>query len=317
MSVQTSIIAAILPVSAYLFFLWQADRFERESFPDILKHFFWGALGAVFLSLLGGKFYSGLLEIFIPRGNRLHFIESVYLAPLFEELSKAAFILFSIRWRKIDNVTDGLIYGGSIGLGFGMIENLFYFLLFSGEITLFEWIKLILFRSFFSAIMHGISTGAFGACAAKARFTRQYPSFLYYFAGISIAVFIHFIWNLSVSFDISFIFGLIFLLLMVALFIIYFLKQRTAERKIIIAELQEECDKGIIPYHHIPILTSKLKDKKGWIKEEIRKEYSNTAIKLAFRKYQVKNTNKDFDFYKKGVNFYKTKLLEITGANEI
>ena len=91
MSVQASLIAAILPISAYLFFLWHADRFEKESFADIMKHFIWGALGAVFLSLLGGKIYSNLLEFIIPKGNRLLFIESIFFCSIVRGVVKGGF----------------------------------------------------------------------------------------------------------------------------------------------------------------------------------------------------------------------------------
>ena len=314
MSVQASFLAAVLPISAYLFFLWYADRFERESFLDILKHFFWGALGAVFLSLLGGKIYSNILEFFIPKGEKLLFIESIFMAPLFEELSKATFLFLTLRSRKIDNVTDGLIFGGSIGLGFGMVENFFYFILFSSNMK--EWILLVLFRTFFSALMHTISTATAGAFFAKSLYSGSSSKILFYTAGISLAILIHFIWNISVTYESSFYLGLVLMLILIGLFITYFLKQRTYERKIIINELKEECDEGIIPYHHLPILTSAMKDKKGWINEDIRKEYVESATKLAFRKDQLKKVNKDFDFYKKGIMFYKNRLIELAQNDE-
>ncbi len=314
MSVQASFLAAVLPISAYLFFLWYADRFERESFLDLLKHFFWGALGAVFLSLLGGKFYSNILEFFIPKGEKLLFIESIFLAPLFEEFSKAAFLILTLRSKKLDNVTDGLIFGGSIGLGFGMVENFFYFILFSSNIK--DWVLLVLFRTFFSAVMHTISTAAAGAFFAKTLYSGHIPKSLFYAAGISLAVLIHFIWNISVTYEGSFYLGLLLMLILTTLFIIYFSMQRTHERKIIVNELKEECDEGIIPYHYLPILTSAMKDKKGWISEKIRKDYVESATKLAFRKDQLKKVNKDFDFYKKGIMFYKNRLIELVQNDE-
>lgn len=314
MSIQASILAAVMPISAYLFFLWYADRFERESFIDILKHFFWGAMGAVLLSLLGGKLYSNILEFFIPKGDKLQLIESIYMAPLFEEFSKAAFLFLTLRLKKIDNVTDGLIYGGSIGLGFGMVENFFYFVLFSTNTQ--DWLILVFFRTFFSAIMHTIATASAGAFFAKSLYSKFSGRRLFYLAGISSAILIHFIWNLSVSYESSFYLGLVLMIIFISLFIIYFLKQRTHERTIILTELRPECDEQIIPYHHLPILTSKMKDKKGWIDEKIRKEYIDSAIKLAFRKDQLKKVNKNFDFYEKEIIFYKNRLIEMAQEYE-
>jgi RsiW-degrading membrane proteinase PrsW (M82 family) len=314
MPVQISILAAVLPISAYLFFIWHADRFERESVSDILKHFIWGALGAVFLSLLGGQVFNHLLELFIPKGNKLVFIESIYLAPVIEEFSKALFLFFTIRSKKIDNVTDGLIYGGSIGLGFGMVENFFYYVL-SGSAPV-EWIMLVLLRTFFAALMHAISTASVGAFAAKAVYAPLSKRLPICLAGLVLATAIHFIWNLSISFEFSYYLGILFMSILISLFITYFLRQRTIERKIIINELKEECDEGIIPYHYLPILSSKMKDRKGWIDEKIRNEYSNAAIKLAFRKSQSKLTVKDPEFFRKEALFYKNRLIELTSLDE-
>ncbi len=310
MSIQASILAAILPVAVYLFFLWRADRFEKESFPDLLLHFFWGALGAVVLSLLAGKAYSYFLEFLIPRGNKLFFIESVYMAPLFEELSKAAFLIYTVRSKKIDNVTDGLIYGASIGLGFGMVENFFYFLLYDSAV--WDWISVVLLRSFFSAVMHTVASAAVGALVAKAIFNPSRKSVFFFFGGLILASFIHFIWNLSISFEYSYYLGILFMLILTVLFVVYFRKQIAEERKTILTELQEECEEGLIPYHHLPILSSGLKDKKGWVKEEIRTNYTETAIKLAYRKKQLKNSGNKSPFYQKEVAYYKSKLMELS-----
>ena len=314
MQVQASIIAAVLPISIYLVFLWQADRFERESFSDILKHFLWGALGAVFLSLAGGKFYSNLLELFLPRGNRLTLLESIYFAPVFEEASKAIFLFYTISSKKIDNVTDGLVYGGSIGLGFGMIENFFYFLLFdfAGD----SWITLVVMRSVFSAVMHAVSTAAMGAFIAKALYSGKRPKILFYISGLFSAILIHFIWNLSVSFEFSFYLGIIFMSILIALFIIYFFRQKSIEKKIIITELQEECDTGLLPYHYLPIISSGNKDKKGWIDERIRNEYSNAAVKLALRKNQMKTSGRNLLFFEKEIEYYRNKIQELSGKYE-
>jgi RsiW-degrading membrane proteinase PrsW (M82 family) len=314
MSVQASLIAAVLPISAYLFFLWRADRFEKESIVDLLKHFLWGALGAVFLSLLGGKFYSYILEFFIPKGPKLQFIESTYMAPLFEEMSKAVFLIYSFSRRKVDDMTDGMVYGGTIGLGFGMVENFFYFNIFNTSAT--EWILVVLLRSLFPAAMHTIASATVGAFSAKALFEKGKLKYLLFTAGLSLAVFIHFIWNLSTSFEFSYYYGILFMLIIAGMFLTFFSFQVNEERKIIIRELKEECETGLIPYHYLPVLASKMKDEKGWIEEEIRNEYIEAAIKLAFRKNQLKKAVNDLHFFEKEVLFYKNRLLELSNKTE-
>ena len=163
--------------------------------------------------------------------------------------------------------------------------------------------------------MHTISTASMGAFTAKAIFSHNPLKSFYLLAGISCAVSIHFVWNLSVSFDFSWYLGLVLMAILISLFITYFLRQRTIERRIIVNELREECDEGIIPYHHLPILTSKMKDKKGWISEDIRNDYTNTAIKLAFRKNQLKKKLKDAGFFEKETAYYRNKLIELSNKD--
>jgi len=53
---------------------------------------------------------------------------AVLVAPLVEETTKGIYLFKTAKGFEIDNITDGLVYGGAIGLGFGMTENFFYFL---------------------------------------------------------------------------------------------------------------------------------------------------------------------------------------------
>ena len=120
--------------------------------------------------------------------------------------------------------------------------------------------------------------------------TETFPKFLLPISGYLLAVLIHFMWNLSVSFEATFLFGLLFLLLMIVLFFIIFIMSLAHEKKIILRELSNEEDISLILPDHIEILSSLKRNRKGWIKEEFRKEYSKIAIKYAFRKHQLSNS---------------------------
>ena len=61
------------------------------------------------------------------------------------------------------------------------------------------------------------------------------------------------------------------------------------ERRIITSELLPECNAGLIPFSHLHILSSNLHFKHGWIDEHIRKPYCRYAIRLAFKKHELKN----------------------------
>ena len=58
----------------------------------------------------------------------------VLVAPLVEEPCKALFLAYVIWNRHFDNMTDGFVYGAAAGLGFGMTENLLYFVSACGDL---------------------------------------------------------------------------------------------------------------------------------------------------------------------------------------
>lgn len=123
-----SLLAAGIPSLLYaLAFAW-ADRHEREPLWLMIVVFFWGALPAVILSLIGG----GLAEALFPL-EKGTFLAAAYggsfVAPVVEETAKGA-ILFGIyrfMHHEFDGLLDGLTYGALVGFGFGMTEDFFYY----------------------------------------------------------------------------------------------------------------------------------------------------------------------------------------------
>ncbi|MFA3781976.1 PrsW family intramembrane metalloprotease [Melioribacteraceae bacterium 4301-Me] len=271
----------------YLIIIWKMDKYEREPLINVIVHFLWGAFGAIFFAVAGSSFFNFL---FATKNNTPPLIvQSVIFAPFTEEIAKGSFLLKTVTDKKFDNLIDGLVYGGAIGLGFGMTENFIYYL--SYGTTFYAWLQLVIIRSGFSAVMHCISTAALGAFLAIAKFSENSIKFLLPIFGFLIAMVIHSIWNLSVSFVNTYIWGTIFIFLLIIFFISLFKFFIVKERKIILRELTEEANMNLIPFSHLSILSSKSRLKKGWIDERIRKLYVRTAIKLAFRKAQFKISN--------------------------
>ena len=85
------------------------------------------------------------------------------------------------------------------------------------------------------------------------------------------------------------------------------------EKKIILTELKEESENGLIPESHLVILSSASRDRKGWLDEKIRKTYIKAATSLAFRKVQQRNSNGASKlYYQMDIDNYRTfigKLL--------
>ena len=289
MLIIASALAAVIPMSIYLVLIWKFDRYDREPFKLVLINYLWGALGAIVLALIGSMIITIILAIFIKDEVQLAKFSAVAVAPIVEEITKGFFLLITVANRKFDNITDGIVYGGAIGLGFGMTENFLYFITYGNNVP--SWIMLVIIRSLFSAVMHCVSTATLGAFFGYAKFKPLPKKFVYGFAGLIIAMMIHSIWNFSLSFEKMAPMGFLFILISIIIFIITFSLSLKRERKIIYNELKEEADNGLIPQLHLEILSSPKREKKGWLDERIRKVYIKAATTLAFRKMELKSSS--------------------------
>lgn len=304
MLVLFSAIAAIVPMFLYLFLIWKFDRYDREPFKFLLVNYLWGALGAIVLSLIGSLIITALLSIIIKDSVQLNRFGSIIVAPIVEETTKGFFLLITVASRKFDNITDGIVYGGAIGLGFGMTENFFYFISFSQSVP--SWIMLVIVRSLFSGVMHCVSTATLGAFFGYAKFKPMLQRVVFGMIGLLIAMTIHAIWNFSLNFEEIAPLGFLFLFISIIIFIITFSLSIKSERKIIRDELKEEADTGLIPQLHLEILSSPKRERKGWLDEKIRKVYIKAATTLAFRKIQLRNSNgASRVFYERDVENYR------------
>jgi len=147
--------------------------------------------------------------------------------------------------------------------------------------------------------MHLIATASFGAFIAMRKFSNNKKRNLLPIAGFVIAILIHFLWNLSVSFSFTSIFGYLFLLLVIAVFFIVFKLSLKKEVEIIETELISED----IPSNIKAELLSITNSRKKRIEQSSNKEYISLAVKLAFRKRQLLTANNRYR------NFYYCKIV--------
>jgi len=231
-----------------------------------------------------------------------------------EEFTKGLFLLITIVNKKFDNITDGIVYGGAIGLGFGMTENFLYFVTYGESIS--NWIMLVIVRSLFSAVMHCVSTATLGAFLGSAKFKSSSKKVLYALIGFFIAAMIHSIWNFSLSYEKIAPIGFLFMFISIIIFISVFSISLHGERRIIFNELKEESDNGVIPESHLVILSSPQRERKGWLDERTRIPYIKAATTLAFRKVQLRNSSgASKAYYELDVENYRDfikKLLQNT-----
>ena len=299
-----SAFAAIIPMLLYLVLIWKFDRYDREPFKHVFVNFLWGALGAIIFAVIGSLILTGIASVFIKDESQLTNFGSVVVAPIVEEITKGFFLLITISNKKFDNITDGIVYGGAIGLGFGMTENFLYFVTYGGLIS--SWIMLVIVRTMFSAVMHCVSTATLGAFLGLAKFKSTAIKIFYSFVGLIIAMTIHSIWNFSLSFKTIAPIGFLFIFISIIIFISTFVISLKSERKIIFNELKEEIKNGLIPESHLVILSSSQRERKGWLDERIRKDYIKAATTLAFRKVQLKNSSGlSKQYYERDIENYR------------
>jgi RsiW-degrading membrane proteinase PrsW (M82 family) len=314
MFIFTSALAAIVPMAAYLVFIWWFDRYDREPFKLVLQNYLWGAIGAIIFAVLGSMIFSTILSEFVSNKNELNYLGTIAIAPVVEEITKGIFLLITVTNKKFDNITDGIVYGGAIGLGFGMTENFLYFISYGTTIS--NWITIVIIRTLFSAVMHCVSTATFGAFLGLAKFKGTPSRIFLPITGLIIAIIIHFSWNFTVSYQSTAILGFLFLGVTIIIFIAIFSASVMNEKKMIIDELLPEIALGIIPNEHLIILCSPIRNRPGWVDENIRKPYIKAATTLAFRKKQLKSSKgHSKEFYESEVNKYRQFIKNLFASS--
>lgn len=179
------------------------DLYEREPFWILALMAFWGAVGAGMLSSFGNGVVSLVLFNLSPE------VEVVFgaaiSAPPVEEIAKgaalvAAFVLSYLAARRFgglefSGVTDGIVYGAAVGLGFSFGEDILYFLIGASEGGLGQGLGTYLARvDFFGVgqLTHAVMTGAFGAGLGLATWSRGWlPKVVFPLLGLGVAMFIH------------------------------------------------------------------------------------------------------------------------------
>ena len=310
-----SALAAIVPMSIYLVLIWKFDRYDREPFKLVFTNYLWGALGAIVLALIGSFLLTSIASIFIKDDLQHSRFGAIVVAPVVEEITKGLFLLITITTNKFDNITDGIVYGGAIGLGFGMTENFLYFITYGGLIS--SLIMLVIVRTLFSAVMHCVSTATLGAFLGSANFKSAAIKTFYAFVGLITAMTIHSIWNFSLSYKTIAPIGFLFIFISIIIFISTFVISLRSERKIIFNELKEEIKNGLIPESHLLILSSSQRERKGWLDERIRKDYIKAATSLAFRKVQLKNSKGlSKQYYERDIENYRMFISSLLSGQQ-
>ena len=115
-----------IPVIAIIYFL---DLYEREPISILVAGLLWGGIAATTLSMYTN---TPLSELIFKLTGDAAFTESwsaALTAPFVEEGFKAIglILLVSIARPELDDLLDGFVWGAMVGIGFLLVEDVFYF----------------------------------------------------------------------------------------------------------------------------------------------------------------------------------------------
>jgi RsiW-degrading membrane proteinase PrsW (M82 family) len=311
-ALDLAVVAAIGPAIFYSWIVLRLDYYEAEPRRVILLTFGWGAVGAIFFSVIAELIFAGLLATTIsPEATSA--LTIAVGAPLIEEFFKGVAILVLLRIVRdeFDSVLDGMVYGALIGLGFAMTENVLYF----GAAYVEEGVsglgQLWVVRSVIDGFGHAAYTATFGAAVgwARVRYGQRRGIVAVPVIGFVLAVVQHMLWNggalllAGVQGEDATIWSVVLIeapLFLLPALIVLFLIARAAGRRehaILVEELAGEVELGTLTPAEYDLLTShdlrrtKLRQAKERGDKSLEKRlrrYYQVAAELSFRKHHLR-----------------------------
>jgi RsiW-degrading membrane proteinase PrsW (M82 family) len=193
---------ALLPIPVLLAAVLYLDRLEPEPPGHLVFVFLWGAGAAALPGLIG--LAAGVQLLTTPTLRLDGFatesaVATVGIAVLEETLKGA--VLIVLLWRlpqELDGTSDGVVYGSMVGLGFALIENIFYYTQaahngFGGVAATF------LLRGIVSPLWQAVFSSLIGIGVAYAAMSPRGRGLWAIGVGWVAAVTLHALWNAALS----------------------------------------------------------------------------------------------------------------------
>ncbi len=170
--------------------MWYFDRHDRKRpEPAGLRRLvaLFGGLSVIPTLVFDGVLTGGMGDRVPPQssyGGAL--FTSFIVAALVEEVMKVS-VVYAVAWdrKSYDERLDAVVYGARAGLGFALVENVFYLL---GQVELQGLIVTWILRAVLAVPGHALWTTIACAGATKKRFDKRG---LGLFGGLALAIFLH------------------------------------------------------------------------------------------------------------------------------
>ncbi|MDF3071492.1 MAG: putative integral rane protein [Polyangiaceae bacterium] len=254
---------ALLIVAPTVFFYFLVirgtDRYEPEPFWLLSVAFFWGAVVSTLTSLVFNEVGQGAIQASLGAGQAALVEASTasFVAPLVEETSKGFGVLLlwavSALWvREVDGALDGAIYGGVIGLGFTMTEDILYISSAGAQHGSEGFFQVFILRTVLAGLGHASFTAMTGlGIGIAAESGSGLIKVLAPIGGWCAAVGLHFVHNYLVTFLYDDGSGLVLKLLLFwtfdALFFVVIITLAVRDRAIVLKGLIDEAGRLLHP----------------------------------------------------------------------
>lgn len=269
LGVGAAIVASVMAFTPALFYLvpliW-LDRYDPEPIWLLALAFAWGALVSLIVSyFINTQVGRATAMAYGPEAGMA--CMALFSAPVIEEASKGVgVLLLLIFFRKyFDDILDGIIFAGTIALGFATVENVLYY----GKYILHGNERLILLifivRGILSPFAHVTFTSMTGiGCGISRESHNMFVRVFMPVLGYACAVLLHFIWNFMATvleardlFEGSWYYGYFFIQVpFFLLFIGFAAYVMRRQNKILKEMLAIDVARNLIPEDHLKKATS-------------------------------------------------------------
>lgn len=208
-------VVAFTPAFFYLIPFMLLDRYDPEPLWLLALAFAWGALVAVLVSIVANTAITIAAAVAAaiaglpPELGQL--VGAVVSAPIFEEGSKGFGLLILLIFfrRYFDDVLDGIVFAGVIGLGFATVENVLYY---GNGLRASGWYGLgllFLMRGILSPFAHATFTSVTGiGCGISRESHKGFVRVIMPILGYIGAVSLHMLWNGMAAFSLPVVRGI-------------------------------------------------------------------------------------------------------------
>lgn len=303
LGIVLSLLTGVVSTLVYAAILWWLDRYEKEPWGLLSAAFLWGAIPAIVLSLLMEVIFDVPISALVEAGLPHEVLGSSAVAPLVEEGVKALALLGLALFfqREWDSVLDGIIYGGLVGFGFAMTENVLYFIGGLVEEGWSGWGLVVFLRVVPFGLNHAFFTGITGAALAFGLLARRlWQRWGVPLAGLGLAMGFHALHNLGATLG-GLTAGLSCVLALftdwggVLMLVVVALLAARQEKSWLMQELGKEVERGVLTAEECALASSYRRRLRtrwqalrsgGWQQMRLWSRFFATATELAFKKRQ-------------------------------